>query len=170
MNEVAYLVTTGDYTDYSVCGVFLTKEAAQAKIDELLARRSECDTFANRRQYHGSINDIEEIPLNDIVINHSGYVVCLNTVDGSIISCELRNVSEPYFGHRSQTKGVSVITITAYAKSLESAKRLAWEYRNKYLAANPGFTFSGYNYINNHVNYDVLYPVLDKLNRFLCQE
>lgn len=127
MNEAVFIVTTGDYSEYSIRAAFSTKELAEAYLEELL------------RAEHG-YGSIEEWPLNSDLPERAVFVwsVALNLETGEWIrdggdgGVELRRAG--FRGCRSfrankwqkAVMGQSVV-------SAEHARKLAVEGRQEWL-------------------------------------
>jgi hypothetical protein len=103
----AYLVTSGDYSDYRIVGVFSTREAAEACIDR-------------QAEYGSDNNDIEEWDLDLPLEMQLGCYVCRVDADGEVVT-EQRST---YYTACEPAKKIGRL-FQGYGKTPEHAKRSA---------------------------------------------
>lgn len=120
-----YVVTAGEYSAYAICGIFSSKEKAQAAIE-----------------WSGALNVmIEEWPLDavDVSDNRSYWTVDIVIETGDIISFSNRGrhlscnfdlvETVDYIHFNPQT-----LKVYLWAETEEIAKKIATEKRQEYLA------------------------------------
>jgi hypothetical protein len=128
MDEI-YIVTTGEYSDYRICGVFTEKKLAKKFIDLF------------KKDGYNNFNDIEKYPINPFKFElQEGYKPYFVRMDKEGNSSEC-NVSEYSYGFMPGDNNIGFdiknnIYCHVYAKDKNHALKIVNEKRGQLIANN----------------------------------
>lgn len=123
-----YIVTSGKYSDYGICGIFTTKKLAHS--------------FINSFNEHTDFNDIEEYELDPYKIHlESGnkpYSLCMD-IEGNTCHIEQSDLSHEFNGPMIEiyfSRDRKWMYVNCFAKNETHAIKIANEKRAQYIASN----------------------------------
>ncbi len=123
-----YMVTSGEYSDYGVDGLFTSKELAQQFVD----------AFAPSG--YGGFNDIQEMPLDphatEVRNGHKPFFVRMDK-DGTSSECRIKDSAYGFDGEDKLGWDIQGgMYMHTFAKDQEHAVKIANEKRTQLIAAN----------------------------------
>lgn len=125
MSKIIYVVTSGDYSDYGIDGIFDNKELAQEFIDKFQSR------YDKKR--------IEEMPLNpaekELREGYDWYMVRM-AHDGSCLEVKIHNDSYDVLNPSEHFDARGNLYCTFFAKDEKHAVKITNEKRAQHIANN----------------------------------